>query len=601
MSHSSGQDGSYRDGWRALNRLIHEGGSLSGHETNVFYANCGDGTFSDASSVTGLDSDLDARAFAVADLDRDGDLDLVVKNRNGPQIRVLRNEVGNANAAVAFDLGPAATGARVSVETARGTRSKAVESGSGFLSQSSPHIWFGLGQDTGIPSARVEWADGSTSEFSNLAGGHTYSLRPARPGLLSAPFVARPDSPGLAFGAGSARGGASLADAAADPGTWILHPPPAPDFRLTSLDGKQHQLRQDRRGPVLINFWATWCPPCRKELADFAKLYPGLEQRHVELLAISLDGSEQRQSVVRFAAEHALTFPVLLADDSVIAAYSLVYRQLFGGRRELPLPMTLLIDRGGAIARAYVGPVEAVRLLADLEALPGARKNSLRAASPFAGRWHGLLPGRDLTAAADAFLAARLPEPARLYYETSLRQGELTAKAWNNLALARGATGQEQEAETALRRAVAIDADFGEAWQNLGIVLLRSGRRQEALPALQRAAALQLETHALYHHLGLAYAAVQIDQAIAAFRTAHRLDPQAPETLLELATLYLSKNREGDALFVLKRAEALNNAGKMHEADRERFRDLVSAAYRQAGISSEPARDASDTVPTAPR
>jgi tetratricopeptide (TPR) repeat protein len=228
-----------------------------------------------------------------------------------------------------------------------------------------------------------------------------------------------------------------------------------------------------------------------------------------------------------------------------------------------------------------VGAVDAERLLADLDALPGNRKNSLRAASPFAGRWHGLLPGRDLTAAADAFLSAGLPEPARLYYETSLQHGELTAKAWNNLAFARGATGQEKEAEAALRQAVAIDPDFAEAWQNLGIVLLRSERLEQALPALQRAATLQLQTHALYHHLALAHAAGgKTGEAIAAFRAAHRLDPQAADTLLELATLYLRKNLGPDALFVLKRAAELNTAGKMNETDRDRFHQLVSAACR---------------------
>jgi peroxiredoxin len=600
VSHSATRNDSYRDGWRALNRLIHEGGSLSGHETNVFYVNCGDGTFSDASSVAGLDSDLDARAFAVADLDHDGDLDLVLKNRNGPQVRVLRNEMGNANPAVAFELGPRAAGTRVTIETLRGTRSKTLQLGSGFLSQSSSRIWFGLGEETEIQSVRVDWASGASSEFANLRGGQMYSLRPGRSDPRATSLLPQPPLQPAPLPEPVSKAHARER-ASEDPGTWILQPPPAPDFRLTSLDGKQYQLRQDRRAPVLINFWATWCPPCRKELGDFAKAYPRLKARGVELMAVSLDGSEQQHSVEQFAAEQRLPFPVMIANDNLVAAYSLVYRQLFGGRRELPLPMTLLIDRDGAIARVYVGPVEADRLQADLDALPEARRNSLRAATPFDGRWHGLLPGRDLTAAADAFLAAGLPEPARLYYETILQQGELSAPSWNNLALARGATGREKEAEAALRRAVAIDDRFAEAWQNLGIVLLRSGRPKDALQALKRAVSLQLETHALYHHLGLAYGAENhADESVEAFRTAHRLNSQAPETLLELAALYLQRDLGRDALFVLKKAAELNTAGKMNEAEKALFRDLVSAANRQVGISSEPAGDSSDPPRASP-
>ena len=100
---NAGASAAYQNGWDALNRLIREGGSWSGRETNVFYVNCGDGTFADASAVLGLDFSQDGRAFAVADLDRDGDLDLVLKSRNAPQIRILRNDLNPDYRAVSFD------------------------------------------------------------------------------------------------------------------------------------------------------------------------------------------------------------------------------------------------------------------------------------------------------------------------------------------------------------------------------------------------------------------------------------------------------------------------------------------------------------------
>ena len=79
----------YEQGWNAINELIRSDGTWSGYERNVFYANNRDGTFSDVSGAVGLDFLEDGRAFALADFDHDGRLEVFLKNRNGPQLRAL--------------------------------------------------------------------------------------------------------------------------------------------------------------------------------------------------------------------------------------------------------------------------------------------------------------------------------------------------------------------------------------------------------------------------------------------------------------------------------------------------------------------------------
>src|SRR6202042_3865381 len=81
----------YEQGWNALNELIRSDYNWSGFERNVFYANNRDGTFSDVSGVVGLDFVEDGRAFALADFDHDGRQEVLLKNRNGPQLRLMKN------------------------------------------------------------------------------------------------------------------------------------------------------------------------------------------------------------------------------------------------------------------------------------------------------------------------------------------------------------------------------------------------------------------------------------------------------------------------------------------------------------------------------
>jgi peroxiredoxin len=119
----------------------------------------------------------------------------------------------------------------------------------------------------------------------------------------------------------------------------------APDFSLKTLDGKTVRLF-DFRGKkvVLINFWATWCPPCRVEMPSLQKIHADYKKKGFEILAVSVDTDANRE-IREFMGELRLTFPVLLDPDMKVARR---YR-VFG------LPASILVDRGGMIRLRETG------------------------------------------------------------------------------------------------------------------------------------------------------------------------------------------------------------------------------------------------------
>lgn len=91
----------------------------------------------------------------------------------------------------------------------------------------------------------------------------------------------------------------------------------APDFKLETLEGKEVSLSDYRGQRVIVNFWATWCPPCRAEMPDFQKLY---EEEDIEILAVNLTESEQNQAAITdFTKELGLTFPIPMDYKSVVS------------------------------------------------------------------------------------------------------------------------------------------------------------------------------------------------------------------------------------------------------------------------------------------
>ncbi|MGI9175785.1 MAG: TlpA disulfide reductase family protein [Rhodothermales bacterium] len=132
----------------------------------------------------------------------------------------------------------------------------------------------------------------------------------------------------------------------------------APSFALPQLDSETLRLSDYRGRVVLLNFWATWCPPCRAEIPDLNQLQDELGPAGLEVIGISLD-EEGFEAVRPFAEEYEVTYP-LVVDDGTVAAQ---YGSMQG------LPTTFVIDRRGRIVRRVIGlfPVEQMRpVLEDL-------------------------------------------------------------------------------------------------------------------------------------------------------------------------------------------------------------------------------------------
>ncbi|MDA8212392.1 MAG: TlpA disulfide reductase family protein [Clostridia bacterium] len=134
---------------------------------------------------------------------------------------------------------------------------------------------------------------------------------------------------------------------------------PAPDFTLTDLGGKTVSLSDLRGEPVYLNFWATWCPPCREEMPDIQQVYTEKGQQ-VRFLAVNLTGTEKSvQGVREFLSAGGYTFPVLLDEDNAVAEQYQVRA----------IPTSIFIDAAGVITYRYAGAMNKEKLEAALEKL----------------------------------------------------------------------------------------------------------------------------------------------------------------------------------------------------------------------------------------
>lgn len=141
---------------------------------------------------------------------------------------------------------------------------------------------------------------------------------------------------------------------------------PAPDLTLPDLDGKPVQLSRLKGKVVVVNFWATWCDPCRAEIPDFVKLYQEYRGRGLEVIGISMDkGKDER--VKAFVKEFGIEYPIVIGDLQV------AHQWLVRG-----IPMTFVIDRAGTIARVIPGAIDKRSLEDGIRPLLGTSATGTR-------------------------------------------------------------------------------------------------------------------------------------------------------------------------------------------------------------------------------
>jgi len=119
---------------------------------------------------------------------------------------------------------------------------------------------------------------------------------------------------------------------------------PAPGFSLKDLGGKAITLESLKGRIIVLNFWATWCPPCRAEIPDFVAFYAANKDKGLEIVGVTVDTIPASQ-VLAFARQNKMSYPVAMSTEKILGSYGPIDA----------IPTTFIIDKTGRIRHTQVG------------------------------------------------------------------------------------------------------------------------------------------------------------------------------------------------------------------------------------------------------
>jgi tetratricopeptide (TPR) repeat protein len=566
----------YQQGWSAINELIRSDGTWSGYERNVFYANNRDGSFSDVSGVAGLDFLEDGRAFAVSDFDHDGRLELFLKNRNGPQLRILKNVMADLAPSIAFRLRGGksnrdAIGATVTLESELGRQTRTLQAGSGFLSQHTKELFFGLGGAKGPLKASIRWPSGLAQELHDLPINHRVWVEEGSATMRKEPFA-------TATGASAPPVAPAPQGIEALPShveTWLLAPVSAPDFSLPDLSGQTRTLSAFRGRPLLLNFWSAHSADSVKDLERFNPLSSRWAAQGLQLLAVNVDDPAGAESVRALGRKHQ--FSILLGSEDVAAIYNILFRYVYDRHRDLAIPTSFLIDEKGEIAKIYQGAIDTGHVEEDFRNIPQSAEDRLARALPFSGVTSTTEFHRNYLSLGSVYFQRGYFEQAEASFSRALRDDPQSAEALYGLGSVYLNQQKTAQAQENFERAVKLRASYPDtlpnAWNNLGLIAAREKRTDEAIGYFQEALKLSPDHMVALVNLGSAYRQQRRwDDARKTLERALEVNPQDSDANYSLAMVFAQTDDSPRAEEFLKKAlqsrpdypEALNNLGVLY-------------------------------------
>ena len=586
----------YERAWNAINELIRSDRTWHGYARNVMFANNGDGTFAEISGPAGLDFAQDCRSFALADLDHDGRLEVVLKSRNAPQIRVLRNTMSQIGDAISIRLRGTksnrdAIGAAVTVQCGALRQTRFLQAGSGFLAQHAKELFFGLGATQGTARATVRWPGGQEQQFENLPRNHRIEIEEG-----AAAFSAKAFAP-ISKAWGLAGTYAVPEQLPSQTETWLIDPLQAPSFSLPDRNGKLRTLDSFRGQPVLITCWSTESAASMQVLENLQRHAAKLATSGVALLGMNVDRAESAGRARE--AARALAFPQVFATDEVAGIYNLVYRHLFDRHRDLPLPTSFLLDSGGMIVMVLNGRVDAPAVSKHAAEIPVTGEERRRRALPFSGRLVQDTFQRNAFTFGVAMVQRGYLEQAAESFRQAVADRPEDADAWYNLGTLSLRRNDPAQARKYLETTLKLRPGYPEAWNNLGMIAAQEGGTAEAIADFERAIELRPNYAVAMLNLGNVYRREHAwDRAQEYLKQAMALQPADAEANFSLGMLYAQQQDEAQAEQYLRRAvelrpgyaEALNNLGVLFAREQK----LVEAENEfTAAIKAEPKFDQS--------
>jgi tetratricopeptide (TPR) repeat protein len=604
----------YLRAWDAIGELLRNGRSWSGRERSCGFLNTRDGRFATTAAVTRLDDPADARALAVTDWDRDGDLDVWTSHRTGPRLRLYRNPSAATTQFLKLRLTGVrcnrdAIGAQVDVTTegsdaVEPVSRRFVRAGEGYLAQSTKWLHFGRGNSADPMRITIAWPDGTREQIDHVRPNRAYQIvqgsgraepveSPPPPQLTAAPPAAAPSFE-------SAR--------------IVVHGPlPLPELPAHSLDGTPLDacLLSPSHANLLV-LWASWCQPCLNELhwlgqdrevlaREGLHVWAGNVENMDEPLAARLAvASERLQQVHDGLAGGLLT-------REAIERLDLMQRVVLSRQESLAVPTSFLLDAQGRLIVIYRGPVDPQQLRADLQLVRLADPARYRdRAVPFAGRWYINPAPVDLLAVPNQLRLDGQANPALDYLRRHVGTPQQARPAvdanWYRLFHAPLATAyteigielarkqQPDSAQEALQTALEVQDDHWNALAALASLYGQQQAQGQAIATYERM--LQVRPRDLMTANNLAWLlATSPDPSLRDPQRAVRLAETVCEAtryrlasaLDTLAAAYAAANRLDDAIRVARQAlQQLPEANAKSRTDlQQRLRDYENDRARQ--------------------